>query len=324
MERRQRALPSEPILNATMPQFFTPQFKQRVRVTAATLTMIAGAAPFVGGLLVMQALGSEATGVVPATVATLSFLAGGALPWLVQNLMGLAGNAGLQRRLRDHLHDPASCDLTGATFVGFSPGERLHIWQGETDCDVGFLTLTDSALVYRGDDFSWMLPRELVDNIDLTPSEGGLRRVLIRWHVRREAGRSLSLESRDACSLTRARRASETLFQRLREWRKAPATAPAVTDAQIAALGLPPTDMTGAQIVEEPPSGSCASMLALSTIVLIIIWRTSGALFEAGQYYHGILWAGLISVLGALSTGYLLHYLQAWEAAHGRQGTKTR
>jgi hypothetical protein len=65
-------------------------------------------------------------------------------------------------------------------------------------------------------------------------------------------------------------------------------------------------------------------MLALGTIVMIIIWRTSGAFFEAGQYYHGILWAGLISVLGALSTGYLLHYLQAWEAEHGRQGMKAR
>jgi hypothetical protein len=313
-----RPLRSEPTLNATMPQFFTSQFKQRVRVTAATLTMIAGAAPFVGGLLVMQALGNEATGVVPATVAALSFLAGGALPWLVQNLMGLAGNAGLQRRLREHLHDAAGCDLTGTTFVGFSPGERLHIWQGETDRDVGFLSLTENALIYRGDDFSWTLPRDLIDNIDLTPSEAGLRRILIRWHVPREAGRSLSLESRDACSLTRARRASETLFQRLRDWHRATATTPAVTSTETAALGFPPTDMTGGQIVEEPPSGSCASMLALSTIVLIIIWRTSGAFFSAGQYYHGILWAGLISVLGALSTGYLLHYLQAWEAAHGR------
>ncbi len=34
--------------------------------------------------------------------------------------------------------------------------------------------------------------------------------------------------------------------------------------------------------------------------------------------------AGLISVLGALSMGYLLHYLQAWEAEHGRQVQRER
>lgn len=319
-----------------MPQFFTPEFKQRGRVVSAAVTMLAGAAPFIGGLLVMQMLGVEPHGPLPALIAVLSFALGGALPWLSQNLTGLAGNSALRERLRRHLSNDPACDLREALFVGFSPGERLHIWHGETDRDIGFLTVADDILIYRGDDFSWSLPCDVIDHIDLTPVEAGLQRIIIRWHVPRETGRALSLESREAGSISRARTATNQLYFRLKEWEKqsrvahtedradAQTAALAASDARLRvshtlSLGLPPTDMTGAQIIEEPPAGSCASILALGVIVVIAIWRITAGLFESGQYYDGILWAGLISVLGALSTGYLLHYLQAWEAEHGRQ-----
>lgn len=314
-----------------MPQFFTPEFKQRGRVVSAAVTMLAGAAPFIGGLLVIQTLGVEPHGPLPALIAVLSFALGGALPWLSQNLTGLAGNGALRERLRRHLSAAVACDLREALFVGFSPGERLHIWHGETDRDIGFLTVADGILIYRGDDFSWSLPCDVIDHIDLTPVEAGLQRIIIRWHVPRETGRALSLESREAGSISRARTATNQLYFRLKEWEKqsrvrqpADRVGEAAPDARLRdshtlSLGLPPTDMTGAQIIEEPPSGSCASILALGVIVVIAIWRITAGLFESGQYYDGILWAGLISVLGALSTGYLLHYLQAWEAEHGRQ-----
>lgn len=309
-----------------MPQFFTPSFKQRIRVAAAVVTMLTGAAPFVAGLLLMQVLGDKPHGVLPAAVAVVSFLLGGGLPWLAQNVMGLAGNAGLRRRLREHVLAQGGGDLSAAVFVGFSPGESLHIWQGETDRDIGFLTLGPQALTYYGDDFSWVLPAELVDHIDLTPVEAGLQRILIRWHVPREASRTFSLESREASSVSRARLATNALYRRLREWaRRAASDGPAEPgqeaggSSSLPSLGLPPTDMTGAQIIEDPPSGSCVSILALGSIIVIAIWRVSGAFFAYGQYYQAMLWAGLISVLGALAVGYLLHYLQAWEAQQRQQ-----
>lgn len=302
-----------------MPQFFTADFKQRVRLIAASVTMLSGAAPFVGGLLVMQALGDQAHGPLAAAVAALSFILGGLLPWLSQDLMGLAGNGRLQRALGRHLTESQNCDLAGAHFVGFSPGERLHVWEGETNRDIGFLTITPEAIVYRGDEFSWALPRNLIDHLDLTPVEAGLQRILIRWHEPREAGRAFSLESREAPSVSRARAATRCLFEQLREWhRQQPPTAEgaSVASATNLGFGLPSIELTGGQMIEEPPSGSCLSIMSLGVIVMIAIWRLSGAFFACGQYYQGILWAGLISVLGALSTGYLLHYLQAWEAAH--------
>jgi hypothetical protein len=311
-----------------MAQYFTPAFKQRVRVIAATVTMLAGAMPFVLGLLAIQSLGAQPTGVAPAAIAMTAFVLGGLLPWLTQNLMGLAGNAGLRRRLAQRLGDSP---LPGAAFVGFAPGQDLRVWHGETDRDIGFLCLDRGALVYRGDDYEWALPRGLIDHLDLTPAEGTPPRILIHWHVPREVSRTFSLESREAGSITAARRATQELFTRLKEWYRAQpdgaaevAAATADHSAGQPQHGLPPTDLSGGQMVNQPASGSCVSILALGVIMLVLIWRIAGACFASGQYYEGILWAGLISVLGALGIGYLLHYLQAWEAAHGPQAQRER
>lgn len=309
-----------------MARFFTTEFKRNVRVAAAVVTVFAGAAPFIGGLIVLQFLGDEPHGLVPALIALASFSLGGLLPWFAQNRMGLAGNGMLRRRLWHSLASEGH-ELGKTFFVGFAPGERLHVWQGETDRDVGFLTIAPEVLAFRGDEFSWTLPRKTVDHIDLTPVEGGLQRICIRWHIPREAGRAFSLESREASSISQARLATHVLYRQLREWlRREPQNTEQVqseedtTEITLPALGFPPTDMAGAQVIEEPASGSCLSIVALGVIVVTAIWRVSGAFFAMGHYYEGILWAGLISVLGALVTGYFLHYLQAWEAEHGLQG----
>ncbi|MEN6644131.1 MAG: hypothetical protein ABFE08_16965 [Armatimonadia bacterium] len=334
-----------------MAQYFTAAFKHKIRIAAAGVTMLTGAAPFVAGLLALEALGDTPHGPVACGVAAASFILGGFLPWLAQNYMGLAGNATLRRRLRDRLLTDQTCDPSGADFVGFAPGERLRVWQGDTDRDIGFLVMNPDALVYYGDEFEWTLPRESVDHIDLAPTEPGLRRILIRWHAPREAGRTLSLESRDASSLSRARTATSELHYRLRAWWKheplpsssGPSTGPESRwrvlrgdfqppaplagvrpEAVSPTLGMPPTDLTGGQAIEDPPSASCAVIMALGIIVTLSIWRIAGGFFAYGQYYQGILWAGLISVLGALGTGYVLHYLQAWEAEQGQQKQRAR
>lgn len=296
-----------------MAQYFTPAFKQRLRVTAASTTMLTGALPFVAGLLAIQMLGDQPSGSLPALVAFGSFVVGGLLPWLTQNVMGLAGNGRLRQRLAQTLAE--RMDLRQACFVGFSPGAEFRVWHGETDRDVGFLRLDEHRLVYEGDEYRWSLPAEYIDHMEMSPPEIGLQRIIIHWHLPREAARTLSLESREAGSISRARKATHELYVRLKEWYRNPG--PAQAEGELAAMpvsGLPPTDLSGGQIVDQPASGSCVSILALGIIMLLLIWRISGALFSWGRYYEGVLWAGLISVLGALGIGYLLHYLQTWEA----------
>jgi hypothetical protein len=51
---------------------------------------------------------------------------------------------------------------------------------------------------------------------------------------------------------------------------------------------------------------------------MVTVWRVVGQMLSDGEYHYAVLWAGLISVLGALITGHLLHYLQSWEARRPR------
>lgn len=298
-----------------MPRVFTSEYKLRLRLVATAVTMASGAVPFILGLLVLQWLPEE-KGWVPALIAGVSFAAGGLLPWAAQNLMGLVGNGSLRRRVLTNLKAAdAPADLEGAIFVGFSPGERLHLWHGETSLDVGFLQLRRGGLVYQGDGYHWTLPRSFIDHIDLAPPEGGMQRLLVRWHVPREGGRTFSLEAREALTLARARLATQLLYRRLREWQRNGSPETAEADLPIS-NGLPPTDLSGAQVIDEPARGSCLTILAAMVITLLTIWRIAGTLLAAGMLYQAILWAGLLSVVGALATGHLLHYLQTWEAEH--------
>lgn len=295
-------------------RIFTPRFKQRGRVTAAIVTLWAGAVPFIGGLLALQVLPQE-RGWLPALVTAVSFALGGLLPWASQNLMGLAGNQRLRRQLRELLlAESPGLDLSRSLFVGFSPGEQLHVWHGETSRDVGFLQILPNGLVYHGDEFSWTLPRDHIDHIDLSPPEGGMQRLLIRWHVPREGGRTLSLEAREALTIARARQATAMLYRHLRDWHRAGEQPEPLSVGS----GVPPTDMSGAQSIEAPARGSCLTILAVMTITLVTLWRIAGAMLRLGMLYQSILWAGMISVLGALFAGYLLHYLQTWEAERAR------
>lgn len=295
---------------------YTPRFKQRVRVVAAVATMASGAAPFVAGLVALHFAGESLGRYGAPVLAVVCFALGAVLPWFVQAGMALAGNMGLRQRvLQQILLAHPEAELAGATFAGFSPGEKLHVWHGETDRDVGFLSVEPGGLVYLGDEFHWSLPRSYVDHVDLTPPEGGMQRIVVRWHVPREVGRTFTLESREARNLREAHRDTLRLYRQLRDWSRSRRD----EEAEVVPLGTPPTDMSGAQKVEEPASGSCLTVMACAVITLTGIWRVSGALLEYRLYYHAILWAGLIAVLGALATGYLLHYLQAWEAERGQR-----
>lgn len=295
-----------------MPHFFTSAYKRRLRVVGAALTMLAGTVPFAAGLLCLTTLREQSRGLAPAALTLVAFILGGLLPWLAQDRLALVGNAKLRRLLADRLRGREGDAVDLRLFVGFAPADRLHVWEGETDRDVGFLALEANRLTFRGDEYSWSLPRDCVDQVDLTSLEGGVRRVVIRWHAARETGRAISLISRDATSLRQCQKATQALYERLLHWWQGEDTG----EVAEAHFGLPPTDLSGATMLEEPAAGSCLTTAALGAIVIITVWRIATAFLAANLYYHALLWSGLVSVLGALVTGHVLHYLQAWETAN--------
>ncbi len=299
-----------------LPVLFDKAFKTRNRLIAATGMLLAAALPFVAGLTGLALLDSLFQGgPVPAawdgTVTAAAFILAAWLPWQAGNLLGLSGNRGLRLALIRKITSERPADLrdTGR-FVGFSPGDQLRTWDGETDCDVGFLTILPEALLYVGDQYAWTLRREHVDRVELSPQTAGIRRVVIRWHAPREPGRSFTIEARDGATMRRVNAVTMSLAEELTRW----SAAEGVDGADVPHYGNPPTDAPGALTVDGPAPGSCAATLCIATIATVTIWRVAGDFIRAREYFHGILWSGLITVLAAGLTFHVLNYLQSWGA----------
>ena len=279
---------------------------------AASVTMAAGVAPFVVTLAVLEYWVSPppyAVGLL--TVAT--FVAAGLAPWYTHGSLALLGNYALRQRLgrRAGTDLQAPVEELGAVFVGFSPGEELRIWDGETDRDVGFLSILADTLTYAGDEFKWSLPRAQIDNVALGVPVAGIRRIIVRWHVPRGGPRAFSIVCREANTLQALSVVNARLYRALRDWLWRDRPSPSGIPLK---WGYPPTDTSGGWTLDRPISGGCISVMAIALIVVLSIWRVSGALLAVEDYYTAVLWAGLIAVVGAVFTGYLLNYLHYWEA----------
>ncbi len=293
----------------TTVSFFTESFKARNRVIASAVIVLASAAPFALGLIVVTYFVADPRGWVALVVTALAFLAAGGFTWIVQDRFALLGNRWLRRKLAERLADCEDVTRGGAqpAFVGFGPGEDILVWEGETDLDVGFLCLGESGLAFLGDRFTWSLSRDRIDRIDLTPAPMGPRRIVIHWHAPRESGRAFTLESREASSLRQADARTIDLFRGLRTW--------SLVDAAAAGhplvLGHPPTDQYGGRPIGEPAAGWCATTLGMMVIIVVTIWYLAGEMLKSGYTYHAALWAGFVFVGGAVFTRCLLHYLQS-------------
>ena len=296
---------------------FTARFRRHNRIIGGLVLTGAGVGPFVAGLIALTYVLPQPHGPVATGITIVCFLLAGLLPWRAIQFMSLGGNAYLRNRLAEKLPASGEDIAPGAEkeFVGFSPGKDLLSWEGETDRDVGFLYQDEGALIYRGDEYCWTLRRQAIDSIKALSISGGPQRIVITWRATREPGRALTLASREARTLSGANQATHRLGRSLQEW-KARASD---SQGQPPALGLPPTDTAGGYPLERAPTGSCATLLSVGVIVTLSIWFIVQWLITAGYYYHGVLWAGLIAVGGAIFTAHFLAYLQTYEAREGEQ-----
>ncbi len=289
-------------------EIFTAQFKRRIRLLAGLILFAAGTAPFAVGLLIITYLLPSATGPAAAAVTTIAFALGILLPLVSQDQLALLGNASLRRRVAEKV-GTSDYPREGMEFVGFSPGDTLRVWEGETDRDVGFLELTGTALVCRGDSFAWRLHRESLDSLERLETPGAPRRIIIGWHTPGQPSRQFTLASREARTLKGSNHATIMLYRKLKQWSEQ-----APGDAEVPTLGSPPTSTKGSVQLEKVPAGSCLSVLSIALMTMLTVWYIAQRLILAGLYYHAILWSGLIAVGAMILASYFLSYLQATEA----------
>jgi len=274
--------------------------------------MAAGVAPFVVTLAILEYwISPPPYAIALLTVAT--FVAAGLAPWYSHGSLALLGNYALKQRVGRlaGADIEATVEELGAVFVGFSPGEEIRIWDGETDRDVGFLSILGDTLIYIGDEYKWSLPRAQIDQLSLGVPIAGVRRIIVRWHIPRGGPRTFSIVCREANTLQALSVVNTRLYRALRNWLWRDTPSPPGVSLK---WGYPPPDTSAGWALDKPISGGCLSVMAIALIVVLTIWRVSGALLAGGDYYAAVLWAGLIAVLGAVFTGYLLNYLHYWEA----------
>ncbi len=275
---------------------------------AGLLLLAAGTVPFAAGLVIITYLLPNSTTTSAGLVTALSLVVGLLLPWVSYQRLALFGNGYLRRSLA-RKWEQAGHLPPATTFVGFSPGSDLRMWEGETDRDVGFLELAAGALIYRGDSFSWSLRRENINSIDLLEEPGAPPRIVVHWHIPGQPGRAFTLASREANTLGGMRDATQALYRTLTQWHAATPSADSVPP-----LGSPPTALAGSIPIEKLPAGACLSILSVAVITVLAVWYAAEQFIGQGFYYHAVLWSGLIVVAAMIFLSYFLSYLQAAEA----------
>lgn len=277
-------------------RIFGADLRRRYNLLASVAAFLVATLPFVLGFLVVRFLFPDDTGPVPTAIAITALAIAPVGTWLAHNRLALAGNAALRRRLAEKLREQGDALPEGVqpVFVGFSPGDQQLVWDGDTDRDIGFLAAWGDALVYRGDEFDWFLPRDRIDIIEPMAPIAGISRIRIRWHAPRQSNRSFTIVSREATDLREAREKTQALLQQLYAW----VARPAATETEAPKLGMPPTEVRGGKPIEAAPAGSCAVMLAVTAATTVGAWQAGASFVADEKYAHAILAAGCVFAAG--------------------------
>jgi hypothetical protein len=108
------------------------------------------------------------SGVFPAAARWPAYLSGMALALLLRYAISKVLDFWSYRRLRDKLAERMRVThRDGTMFVGLSPEPRPLVYDGAWDWDVGFLTLSEDRLDYRGEQARFTLRREQVTEVRL-------------------------------------------------------------------------------------------------------------------------------------------------------------
>lgn len=288
-------------------RIFGAERRRRYNRLATIASFLAAALPFALGFVVVSVMYPDGTGPAAIVIALVALAVAPLATWLAHNRLALAGNRGLRDLLERKLREQGEALPEGVepVFIGFSPGEEHLLWDGDTDRDVGFLAAFGDALVYRGDEYDWFLPRERIDIIEPLQPVAGISRIRIRWHAPRESNRSFTIVSREATDLREARRATHALLQQLYAWVARPSTDGAAPPK----LGMPPTEVSGGTPIDRAPGGSCAVMVAVTAATTVAAWQVAGPFVADERYGHAILAAGFVFAVGFAATNIVMRLL---------------
>jgi hypothetical protein len=227
----------------------TRVFSKRWKAKHGCLTVLGPVACWVVPwlLVVLIALKVVPAGHRSAVVVGLAgpaVMAGVLLGMAVQYLQPWRGNRKLRGDVAAKVRERDGVDpgQWGAPFVGWSPGPEVRNWEGEYNCDVGFLFLGPSHLTYLGDSVSFSLRREGVWRLDQSVGAGPwipAKRILVGHTWPDGYQHFLTFGSREPPHLWGLGAANRLLFAALDSWWRG--TAQLTTDPPAVPTGSPET-----------------------------------------------------------------------------------
>lgn len=187
------------------------------RQSVAPLATLLGSFGSLVTTISLSALGAAVLGVPGLFIgATLGASSG----MMLLNWTSLLGNPRLEESLRARLGARASSNFVGIR-EAVSPGTRDFV-RMETDDNVGFLELTESALNVVTEEGPLTLPRDEIRGFSMEPV---IELPYVKWiRVEFEQGGGVScllLMSRRARTLREVRKQTQQLYERLVNWHTA-------------------------------------------------------------------------------------------------------
>jgi len=207
------------------PEVFTKAFKIKGNIVSALLQLGAFFGPL--GLGGLAAWAADRAGAKGLSVGLMLGGLGLAIVLSIVATLFVVGvfNSGLRRDLAAALarRFGRNPDDGSAYFVGWSPGRGLNTKEGDTDHDVGFLTLTPETLSFMGDSVGFELSRQQVHWIG--PAQQGVPllfdfglRIAVYWLDPYGQENAFTLERREGRGRLQIRARNHELVEILRQW----------------------------------------------------------------------------------------------------------
>jgi hypothetical protein len=126
----------------------------------------------------------------------------------------------LKPRVAEKVSRKHGTDLSGAWFVGISPGSDIRSFGGDTSLDVGFLRIESGRLLFYGDILDCELRRSAVTDIQLQRAALliNICRIVVKWTDTSGATQELALEAEDALQTVGRSPKTHALADQLRTW----------------------------------------------------------------------------------------------------------
>jgi Zn-dependent protease with chaperone function len=153
-----------------------------------------------------------AVGIVAAIAASLA----------LANFYPMAGMRKLERLLRAKLRTNGAIEsVRGGVFVSLSPDSSPRVYEGNWSWDIGILTLLGDRLQYRGEESSFVLPRNQITKIGLGAGPVGwfkTQSLYVEWRDAAAAEHVFNLRATGVSSMRSMERQTIRLATDLQNW----------------------------------------------------------------------------------------------------------